>query len=77
MGPKELCLGVPQNTVRGVKCPGFFQFIKILLSDDTSECFDLSTAGENFYRSKTTISLPPTAGSRKGRVNVLIDDCEG
>jgi len=77
MGPKELCLGVPQNTVRGVKCPGFFQFIKILLSDHTSECFDFSTAGENICRSRTTINFPPTAGNRKGRVNVLIDDCAG
>ena len=70
MGPKELCLGVAQNTVRGAKCPGFFQFIKIRLSDDTCECFDFSTAGENIYRGRTAINWPPTARNGKGRVNV-------
>jgi len=63
MGPKDLCLGVPQNTVRGVKCPGFFQFIKIRYSDDTSECFDFSTVGENIYR---CVGQPPTSLQQQG-----------
>jgi hypothetical protein len=43
---KELCPGVPQNSVRKAECPGLFHFIKYDISDSAYEYFDFARAGQ-------------------------------
>jgi hypothetical protein len=53
---KELCPGVPLNTVLDARYRGVFQVIKFDIYDNVYEHSDFPTLGENIYRSRRAVN---------------------
>jgi hypothetical protein len=84
VGFKDLCPGVPQNSVRKAKCPGFFWVLKTRYFWPIVRTYWLSDAGRKHVQRRTAISRPLAGRNRRGRgrcvdwwLQSLDRDCEG